>query len=150
MPFSDSMRFAITAWIRCGAIVIAADYACALPANELLQSCEVVDQTVESDAGGTVDISSAGLPCWYYMSAVQNMTSLADEADERLLHICPPSDATVLDFVRVFVHHARETRPNVIGVENPAPLVFTALINAYPCGQRPSGTEKSGAPTRAN
>jgi hypothetical protein len=123
MPFSDSMRFAIIAWIECGAFVLAADYARALPANELLQSCEVVDQTVESDAGDTVDISAAGLPCWYYMSAVQNMTTLANEADERLLHVCPPADNTVLDLVRVFIHHAREARPNVTGVENPAPMV---------------------------
>ena len=40
------------------------------------------------------------------------MATLADKA-ERLLHICPPSDTTVLDFVRIFVHHAREARPNV-------------------------------------
>jgi hypothetical protein len=137
MRFSNSITFAITGWIGCLAGAFAADCALALPANELLQSCEAVVQTIKTDARDTVDISPAGLPCWYYISAVQNMTSLTDEADERLLHICPPSDTTVLDLVRVFVQHAREAKPNVTGVENAAPLVFAALIKAYPCGERP-------------
>ena len=137
MSFSDRMTFAITALIGCVTYALAADHARALPANELLQSCEVIDRTVKGDVGGTVDISAAGLPCWYYISAVQNMTSLKDEADERLLHICPPSDTTVLDLVRVFVRHAREAKANVAGAENAAPLVFTALLKAYPCDERP-------------
>ena len=137
MSFSDRMTFAITALIGCVTYALAADHARALPANELLQSCEVIDRTVKADVGGTVDISAAGLPCWYYISAVQNMTSLKDEADERLLHICPPSDTTVLDLVHVFVRQAREAKPNVTGVENAATLVFTALLKAYPCDPRP-------------
>jgi hypothetical protein len=134
MRFSNSITFAIIAWIGCVACAFAADCA---RADELLQSCEAVIQTIKTDAGDTVDISPAGLPCWYYISAVQNMTSLTDEADERLLHICPPSDTTILDFVRVFVRHAREANPNVTGGENAAPLVFTALVKAYPCGEHP-------------
>jgi Rap1a immunity proteins len=137
MRFSNSITCAIAPWIGCVACAFAADCARALPANELLQSCEAVVQTIKTDAGDMVDISPAGLPCWYYISAVQNMTSLTDEADGRLLHICPPSDTTILDFVRVFVQHAREANPNVTGGENAAPLVFTALVKAYPCGERP-------------
>ena len=137
MRFSNSITCAITASIGCVACAFATDCARALPANELLQSCETVVQTIKTDLGDTVDISPAGLPCWYYISAVQNMTSLTDEADERLLHICPPSDTTVLDLVRVFVRQAREAKPNVTGVENAATLVFTALLKAYPCDARP-------------
>jgi hypothetical protein len=62
------------------------------------------------------------------------MSSLVDEANERLLHICPPSDSTVLDFVRVFVRYAHGTN---VGVENPAALVFNALFKAYPCVEHP-------------
>jgi hypothetical protein len=128
------MRFAITALIWCVTCVLGTGYANALTSRELLLSCEAVDQTAEAGDGNSVDISSAGLPCWYYMSGVQNMSTLADEANERLLNICSPSDSTVLDFARVFVHYVHGTN---IRVENPAALVFKALIKAYPCAERP-------------
>jgi Rap1a immunity proteins len=134
MLLLGSMRFAITALIGCVTCVFATGHAHALTSSELLQSCEAVDQTAEAGDGNSVDISSAGLPCWYYMSAAQNMSSLVDEANQRLLHICPPSDSTVLDFVHVFVQYARGTN---VAVENPAALVFNALIKAYPCGEHP-------------
>jgi hypothetical protein len=137
MPFSNRMTFPITALMGCVTCALVPGNTSALPANELFQSCEVIDQTVKADSGGRVDISAAGLPCWYYISAVQNMTSLKDESDGRLLHICPPSNTTVLDLVRVFVRHAREVKPSALGVENAAPLVFTALLKAYPCDERP-------------
>ena len=114
--------------------VLGTGYANALTSRELLLSCEAVDQTAKAGDGNSVDISSAGLPCWYYMSGVQNMSSLVDEANERLLNICSPSDSTVLDFARVFVHYVHGTN---IRAENPAALVFKALIKAYPCAEHP-------------
>jgi hypothetical protein len=62
------------------------------------------------------------------------MSTLVDEANERLLNICSPSDSTVLDFARVFVHYVHGTN---IRVKNPAALVFKALLKAYPCAEHP-------------
>jgi Rap1a immunity proteins len=128
------MTFAITALIWCVTCVFWTGHANALTSSELLLSCEAVDQTAEAGDENSVDISSAGLPCWYYMSGVQNMSTLVDEANERLLNVCSPTDSTVLDFARVFIHHVHGTN---IRVENPAALVFEALIKAYPCAEHP-------------
>lgn len=39
-------------------------------ANELLQSCEAITNTARSTQANTIDIPRAGVPCWYYMSAI--------------------------------------------------------------------------------
>jgi hypothetical protein len=42
-----------------------------------------------------------------FIASIQNITALADERGERLFGVCPPPDSTLLDFVRIFVQHAR-------------------------------------------
>jgi hypothetical protein len=49
-------------------------------AREALQSCEAVVQGTFRPEGGDAEISAEGLPCWYYMSAVQDMLVLVDDA----------------------------------------------------------------------
>ena len=78
--------------------------------------------------GTTFDISPEGLPCWYYMSAVQSMSALVDSNNERLLALCPPAESTTLDFVRAFLRSAE--RKNEIDVNNPAVPVLQALTKA--------------------
>ena len=50
-------------------------HAKALSANELVESCNAVEQSAQSAPGDTVDISPEGLLCWYYMSTIQNMSA---------------------------------------------------------------------------
>lgn len=100
--------------------------------EELLQSCEAVITTAGPAGGDTLDIPAAGLPCWYYMSAVQNMSALVDERGERLLGICPPTDSTMMDYVRIFVQYAHGNQTEDYG--NAAALVLLGLSEAFPCG----------------
>jgi hypothetical protein len=79
-------------------------------ANELLQSCEAITNTARSTQANTVDIPRAGVPCWYYMSAIQNASVLVDNGGNRLLGICAPADATLMDHVRIFVQYARRNQ----------------------------------------
>jgi len=99
----------------------------AITTGELLQSCQAASAVAR--AGATLDIPSAGLPCWYYMSAMQNMAVLVDESGTRLLGVCPPPDSTVMDFVRIFVQYARKQK----AADNAAALVLPGLAQAFPC-----------------
>jgi hypothetical protein len=105
--------------------------ASALTTGELVESCRVVDRTAQPASGDSVDISPDGLPCWYYMSAVQNMSALVDSGNKRLLEICPPVNSTVLDFVRIVVRSAEPK--DLSEVENPAALILPALAKAFRC-----------------
>jgi len=125
------MRILVSACIVAVGCALQPPHARALTANELIESCSAVEQSAQSAPGDTVDISPEGLPCWYYMSAVQNMSALVDSKNERLLALCPPAESTTLDFVRIFLRSAE--RKNETDVNNPAVLVLHALTKAYPC-----------------
>jgi Rap1a immunity proteins len=99
--------------------------------NELLGSCEAVTKAARADARGTIDIPPAGLPCWYYMAAIQNAAVLVDQDGGRLLGICAPPEATLLDHVRIFVRYARRNQKDAS--DNAAAVAVAALSEAYPC-----------------
>jgi len=132
------MRILVSACIVAVGCALQPPHAKASSANELVESCNAVEQSAQSAPGDTVDISPEGLPCWYYMSAVQNMSALVDSKNERLLALCPPAESTTLDFVRAFLRSAE--RKNETDVNNPAVLVLHALAKAYPC-HGPTGAQ---------
>jgi Rap1a immunity proteins len=113
---------------------VAPRYAAAAPPDELLQSCEAVITGAQDAKGDTIEIPSAGLHCWYYLSAVQNMSVLVDQHGQKLLGICAPTKATLFNYVRIFVqyarHHSTEQQSNA------AALAITALSKAFPCSSR--------------
>ena len=76
--------------------------------GELLKSCEAKQTNSSPLTGEIADIPTAGLPCWYYMSAIQNMSVLEDGEGERLLGVCSPPDSTTMDFVKIFVRSAQK------------------------------------------
>jgi len=80
-----SMRF-VVAVLLAVVCLLGRDKAAALTPDELLQSCEVVASAAPAVQRDMVDIPAAGLPCWYYMSAVQDMSVLSDEGEVQLLH----------------------------------------------------------------
>ena len=100
-------------------------------ASELLQSCEAITNTARSTQANTIDIPHAGVPCWYYMSAIQNASVLVDNGGNRLLGICAPPDATLMDHVRIFVQYAHRNQKDA--PDNAAALAVIALSQAYPC-----------------
>jgi hypothetical protein len=124
-------RFAVGIFLGTIGFLLVRGDAIALSPADLLASCEAITDASPLSAEKTFDIAAEGLPCWYYMSAVQNMTVLADERGERLLGICPPPDSTVLDFVRVFVQYARTE--DVGSQRNAAAFALLGLARAFPC-----------------
>jgi Rap1a immunity proteins len=99
--------------------------------KELLQSCEAVTHASKPSKGDAVDIPPAGVPCWYYMSAIQNMSALTDEHGERLLGICPLADSTLMQFVQAFVQFAHKNRKDLYG--NAAAFAISGLGEVFPC-----------------
>jgi hypothetical protein len=111
---------------------LGAGRAAAATASELLQSCEAVIHGQSPAMGRALDIPAVGVPCWYYMSAIQNMSVLVDPHREPLLGICAPPSTTLMDYVRIFVRYAR--RPPNGTEENAAAVAVEALNEAFPCG----------------
>jgi hypothetical protein len=129
------MRILVSACIVAVGCALQPPHARALTANELVESCSAVEQSAQSAPGDTVDISPEGLPCWYYMSAVQNMSALVDSKNERLLLLCPPAESTTLDFVRVFLPSAEQKNEN--DANNPAVCGAQGTPAAPACRRRP-------------
>jgi hypothetical protein len=124
------MKFRFAAVLVIAACVLAPRHAGAITTSELLQSCQAVTANAVARAGAALDIPAAGLPCWYYMSAMQNMAVLVDESGTRFLGVCPPADSTVMDFVRIFVQYARQQKA---AADNAAASVLPGLAQAFPC-----------------
>jgi len=124
------MRPLITAALLLVACLVPRDGASAMTPGELLKSCQSVTNAAVASGEASVEIPAAGLPCWYYMSAVQNMSVLVDESGARLLGVCPPPDSTVLDFVKIFVQYSRKQKTRE---ENAAALALPGLAQAFPC-----------------
>ena len=119
--------------IALGAIVglLAPGRAGAQTTNELLKSCEAVTNAARSAQAATIDIPRAGIACWNYMAAIQNASVLVDKEEKRLLGVCAPPDATLLDHVRIVVEYARRNEKNA--PDNAAALAVMALSEAFPC-----------------
>ncbi len=113
--------------------VLPQQHARAVTSAELLKSCEAVVNNAAPASEGTVDIPRAGLRCWYYMSAVQNMSVLVDPSGKRLLSVCAPPETTLLDYVRVFVRYAH--RKPEAATDNAAAGAVSGLSEAFPCNR---------------
>src|SRR5271169_4577234 len=125
------MRFVLAVLLSAVVCLLGRDKAAALTPGELLQSCEVVTSATPAAERDMVDIPAAGLPCWYYMSAVQDLSVLSDESEVRLLHFCPPPETTTIDFVEIFVRyaHGKSARSE----ENAAAFMLRGFVAAFPC-----------------
>src|SRR5215467_7584643 len=76
-------------------------------ARELAGQCQML---LEGKHGGGAHIripfTKPALTCWGYMQAVQDFAALADQNGQRVLGICPPDRATMLDIAEAFVRYA--------------------------------------------
>jgi hypothetical protein len=101
-------------------------------ARELAGDCQALLQGKQGN-GDEIRIARTkpALECWGYMQAVQDFAALASEDGRRILGICPPDRATLLDMVRAFVRHARRQGKDL--PDNAALAVTQALQSAYPC-----------------
>jgi hypothetical protein len=126
-------RYACIVLLGTVACLVALNTASSTTSGELLRSCLEIVNRVGPKAGGEVDIPPTGLSCWYYMSAIQNMSVLESPPGRRLLGICAPPETTLLDYVRVFVAQARKRKTNS---DNAAAVAVVILSEAFPCNAR--------------
>ena len=110
--------------------MVTPDTSGATSSAELLRSCVEIVNMARPTEGGEVNIPSNGLICWYYMSAIQNMSVLEDVHGVRLLGICAPPDTHLMDFVRIFVQKAQKRK---MQNQNAAALAVVALSQSFPC-----------------
>ena len=71
----------------------------------------------------TSDLAEAALE-------LENMSVLEDVHGVRLLGICAPPDAHLMDFVRIFVQKAQKRK---MQNKNAAALAVVALSQSFPC-----------------
>jgi hypothetical protein len=112
-------------------------------ARELAGGCQAL-LAGKRGSGDEIRIprTKPALECWGYMQAVQDFAALADENGRRILGVCPPDRATLLDLVQTFVRYARKEGKNL--PDNAALAVTKALQSAFPCSgiagvERPRG-----------
>ena len=110
--------------------MVTPDTSGATTSAELLLSCGEIVNMARPTEGGEVNIPSNGLICWYYMSAIQNMSVLEDVHGVRLLGICAPPDTNLMDFARIFVQRAKKRK---VQNNNAAALAVVVLSQSFPC-----------------
>lgn len=137
-PRAEAMGTVTLGTVSLGAVTLtlaSSHAATAAPAPApLLQSCQAVIRAAGATHSATVEIPLAGLPCWYYMAAIQNMSTLVDQQGKHLLGVCAPSDTSLLQYVRIFARYAE--RHSGQHADNDAALALRALLDAFPCGAR--------------
>ena len=107
-------------------------------ARELAGQCQVLLQGKRGSGEHIrIPFTRPALTCWGYMQAVQDFAALADANGQRVLGICPPDRATMLDIVQAFVRYADAQGKDL--PDNAALAVTQALQSAFPC---PSVAEK--------
>jgi Rap1a immunity proteins len=101
-------------------------------ARELAGQCQLLLQGKHGSGEHIrIPFTKPALTCWGYMQAVQDFAALANENGQRILGICPPDRATMLDIVRAFVRYADAQGKDL--PDNAALAVMQALQSAYPC-----------------
>lgn len=105
-------------------------YAQAGTTLELLQGCELLEKSTVSEGKVLVSSSEARI-CWGFFRAVQVLSALADQKDQRLLGVCAPPDSSLLQYVRIFVNYARNSPAELH--ENIGLVVLKSLYQAFPC-----------------
>ncbi len=125
-----TMRSVCAALLGAMMCLVLLNSANSMTSGELFRSCTEIVNEGRTTASGEVDIPPSGLPCWYYISAIQNMSVLENLDSVRLLGICSPPDVTLMDFVRIFVQKSQKKK---MQIQNAAALAVTVLSQRFPC-----------------
>jgi hypothetical protein len=125
------VKFLLAALLVAIELSLASSHASAATPDQLLQSCQAVVKAAGATQNETVEIPVAGLACWYYMAAVQNMSVVVDEHGQHLLGVCAPEGTTLMQYVRIFAQYAQ--RHSGQDTDNDAALALRALVEAFPC-----------------
>ena len=99
-------------------------------ASQILASCEAMLREMKMN-GERVVISQSGIPCWHYLSALQDALTLSDDGKTRLLKVCVPPEGRLTHLIRVFTQYAQQNPAELH--EDPAQIAMRAFRLAYPC-----------------
>jgi hypothetical protein len=102
--------------------------------RQLARYCERLEKGAKG-SGDQVQIPNTkeALLCWGYMSAMQDISVLANKDGSRIMGACPPEESTLLELVHSYVVYARSHRGKL--GENTAVAVIRAFQEAYPCAR---------------
>ena len=114
----------------CG-LSLAGGAAHATSPDRLLQSCQAIIRTTGNAESRSVGIPVAGLACWYYMAAVQDLSVVVDQNGRHLLGVCAPKNTTLMQYVRIFARYAKG-HPNE-SADGAGALALRGLVRAFPC-----------------
>ena len=115
-------------------------------AHSLALACRSVERPASGQNAKTV--SADAVLCVGYMQAMQDLSVLSNENQQRLLGSCPAATTTLHQLIQAFVDYSR-THPDR-GDENAAVTVIRSFQVAYPCpaiGETARASEPSLYPT---
>jgi hypothetical protein len=78
----------------------------AMDASILLASCETLLKEIPVRGEGAA-VPKDGLPCWYYMSAIQDSALLSNITRKPFLSTCMPPNSNLTQLISLFVSHAQ-------------------------------------------
>jgi len=127
-----ALAFLVAVAFALASMPFASERALAITRDQLLISCAAAASVTVRSSSSSLEIPASGLPCWYYMTAVQNMSAVVNQRGERVLGICPPPSSTLADYVQAFVRYESQNK-KTRDEDNPAPDVLTSLAKEYSC-----------------
>ena len=115
------------------ALLIISSPASAASGRQLLQQCEaLIRGVVVSGEKVTLPKGRKAAECWFYMSAIQDLTATVEnEGGPSVLGMCLPAETTQMEIIWTFVRYARSHR-NDLHLRATA-IIIPALNEAFPC-----------------
>jgi Rap1a immunity proteins len=117
----------------CAALLFCNTAARAQSANELLQACEGLERTM-TFVGDNISFppSQTNDECWYFMSAVQQYSTLAvPGTGQRFLGACTGPTTTLSQLIRAFTNYAR-SHPQHLNATATV-VTYNAMQSTFPC-----------------
>jgi hypothetical protein len=94
-------------------------------------------ESLSPSPSGTVTLADPSAAfCWGAFTVLRGVTAiLSDDHTTMALHVCAPTEATVSQYIRIFLKYVDE-HPEVAH-EDFDFVALSALIRAFPCKPRP-------------
>jgi hypothetical protein len=99
--------------------------------QQLLQTCELLLRESKNAPDGRVTVPKDAQPCWFYISAIQDIAVVGDASLRPLVGFCLPSEGTLMQLIRIFVDYAQRNPAQLH--QSGAWLSVAALTKAFPC-----------------
>lgn len=111
-------------------LVLGVDGKANADASQILASCEAMLREMKMN-GERVVVPQSGTPCWFYLSALQDVMAFSGDGKTPLLRVCAPPEGKLTHLIRIFTQYAQKNPAELH--ENPALIAVRAAQQAYPC-----------------